>query len=77
MTFRSKRRGNPKAAPESWMPKRLPRDPTASDLTVRERILLFCGASGTDWQRAGVPGETVIGMTVRGLGPSPGRISAS
>jgi hypothetical protein len=23
-------------------------------LTVREHILLFCVASGTDWQRAGV-----------------------
>ncbi len=49
------------------MPKRPPSTPTASDLTVRERILLFCVASGTDWQRAGVPGETVTAMTVRGL----------
>jgi hypothetical protein len=37
------------------------------DLTVRERVLLFCIAGGTDWQRAGVPGETLTGMTVRGL----------
>jgi hypothetical protein len=36
-------------------------------LTVRERILLFCVASGTDWQRAGIPGETVVNMTVKGL----------
>ena len=43
------------------------RDPIVSDLTVRERILLFCVASGTDWQRAGVPGETVVDMIVKGL----------
>ncbi len=36
--------------------KRPYEESTASDLTVRERILLFCVASGTDWQRAGVPG---------------------
>ena len=42
------------------MPKRPPQEPTASDLTARERLLLFCIASGADWQRAGVPGETVI-----------------
>ena len=40
----------------SRMPKRPYEESTASDLTVRERILLFCVASGTDWQRAGVPG---------------------
>jgi hypothetical protein len=26
-------------------------------LTVPERVLLFCVASGTDWQKAGVTGE--------------------
>jgi hypothetical protein len=30
----------------------------AAELSVPERILLFCIASGTDWQRAGVTGET-------------------
>jgi hypothetical protein len=49
------------------MPKRPPQAPSASDLTVRERMLLFCVASGTDWQRAGIPGETVVNMTVKGL----------
>jgi hypothetical protein len=49
------------------MPKRPPQDPTASDLTVRERMLLFCVASGTDWQRAGVLEETVTRMTVKSL----------
>jgi hypothetical protein len=38
-----------------------------SNLTVRERILLFCVATRTDWQRAGVPGETVIDMIEKGL----------
>src|SRR5215467_2823769 len=36
-------------------------------LGARERVLLFCVASGTDWQRAGVTGETVTAMVVRGL----------
>jgi hypothetical protein len=49
------------------MPKRPPQDPTASDLTVRERVLLFCIASRTDWQKAGVPGETVLNMIEKGL----------
>ena len=34
---------------------------------MRERALLFCVASGTDWQRAGVTGETVTAMIVKGL----------
>ncbi len=36
-------------------------------LTVRERVLLFCVGSGTSWQRAGIPEETVTEMTVRGF----------
>jgi len=31
------------------MPKRPPQKPTASGLTARERVLLFCVAIGTDW----------------------------
>ena len=31
------------------------------------RLLLFCVASGTDWERAGVPRATVTTMVVRGL----------
>jgi hypothetical protein len=30
-------------------------------------MLLFCIASGTDWQKAGVTGETVTVMVVKGL----------
>ena len=41
--------------------------PDIMALTVRERILLFCVASGTDWQRAGVPGEIVTEMIVKSL----------
>jgi hypothetical protein len=48
-------------------PKPPPQEPTASDLTARERLLLFCIASGADWQRAGVPGETVIDTIEKGL----------
>jgi hypothetical protein len=35
---------------------------TAELLSVRERVLLFCVASGTDWQKAGITGETVTVM---------------
>ena len=49
------------------VPKCPSREPTASDLTVRARILLFCIASRIDWQKAGVPGETVIDMIEKGL----------
>jgi hypothetical protein len=32
-----------------------------------ERVLLFCAASGTDWLHAGVTGETVTAVVVKGL----------
>ena len=38
----------------------------AAGLSVPERLLLFCIASHTDWQKAG-PGTTVTAMMVRGL----------
>ena len=43
-----------------------PKADTAA-LTVWERMLLFCVASSTDWQRAGVTSETVTALLVRGL----------
>jgi hypothetical protein len=39
----------------------------AKALSVRERVLLFCTASRTDWLHAGVTGETVTAMVVKGL----------
>jgi hypothetical protein len=39
----------------------------ASGLTVPERVLLFCLASDTDWQRAGVTHATAQQMMIRGL----------
>jgi hypothetical protein len=39
----------------------------AADLSVPERVLLFCIASGTEWERAGVPGATATAMVVKGL----------
>jgi hypothetical protein len=39
----------------------------AAELTVPERVLLFCIASGTEWARAGVTGATATAMVVRGL----------
>jgi hypothetical protein len=43
--------------------------PTAEStaLTVPERILLFCLASGTDWQAASITHATAQQMIVRGL----------
>ena len=38
-----------------------------ADLSTPERVLLFCVASGTEWERAGVTGSTVTAMIVRGL----------
>jgi hypothetical protein len=39
----------------------------APALTIPERILLFCVASGTEWERAGITGANVTAMVVRGL----------
>jgi hypothetical protein len=39
----------------------------AADLTVPERILLFCLASDTDWQAASITHATAQHMMVRGL----------
>jgi hypothetical protein len=39
----------------------------AAELTVPERLLLFCLASDTDWQAAGITHATALHMMVRGL----------
>jgi len=39
----------------------------ATELTVPERILLFCLASDTDWQAASITHTTAQHMMVRGL----------
>jgi hypothetical protein len=39
----------------------------AAELTVPERVLLFCLASGTDWVKAGVTHATAQHLLVRGL----------
>ena len=36
-------------------------------LRIPERILLFCIASKTKWERAGITGATVTAMVIRGL----------
>jgi hypothetical protein len=38
-----------------------------SALGIQERILLFCAGSSTDWQRAGISGDMVTTLIVRGL----------
>ena len=49
------------------MPARVSFESIAAALTVPERVLLFCLASGTDWRRAGVTHSTAQQMLVRGL----------
>ena len=47
-----------------------PEKPTADAaraLSIPERILLFCVASDTEWEHAGITGTTVTAMIVRGL----------
>jgi hypothetical protein len=39
----------------------------AADLSMSERILLFCIDSGTEWAQAGVTGTTVTAMVIRDL----------
>jgi hypothetical protein len=39
----------------------------AAELTVQERVLLFCLASNTEGAQAGVTGATTIMMLARGL----------
>jgi len=39
----------------------------ATDLSVGERVFLFCVGSDTDWQRAGVVGDNVEAAIVKGL----------
>jgi hypothetical protein len=42
-------------------------DVAAAALSVPERMLLFCIASDTDWQKAGITGATITAMVVKGL----------
>jgi hypothetical protein len=39
----------------------------AVELSVPERVLLFCVASGTEWAKAGITAATVTAMMVHGL----------
>jgi hypothetical protein len=39
----------------------------AAALWIPERLLLFCIASKTEWERAGIAGSTVTAMVVKGL----------
>src|SRR5215469_11866816 len=49
------------------MPARPSSAKIASDLRVPERMMLFCLASGTDWERAYVTHATAQHLLVRGL----------
>jgi hypothetical protein len=48
-------------------PPRKVEDVAAAALSVPERMLLFCIASDTDWQKAGITGATITAMVVKGL----------
>jgi hypothetical protein len=39
----------------------------AAGLTVRERMLLFCAASGTNWQHIRLANGAITGMLEKGL----------
>ena len=43
------------------------REDAIATTSVEERRLLFCFASRTDWQKAGITGETVTAMVSKGL----------
>jgi len=43
------------------------REDAIATTSVEERRLLFCFASRTDWQKAGVTSETVTAMIIKGL----------
>jgi hypothetical protein len=49
------------------MPARVSFESIAAGLTVPERVLLFCLASGTDWQKASVTHATAQHLMIRGL----------
>jgi hypothetical protein len=49
------------------MAKKLTDEMIAEGLSVSERVLLFCLASATDWQRAGVTHTTAQQMRICGL----------
>jgi hypothetical protein len=51
-------------------PTRMPATKAAT-LTARERALVFCAASGADWQHSGVPGVTITAMMVTDAYPYP------
>jgi hypothetical protein len=39
----------------------------AAALDITELLLLFCVASNTEWQKAGIPGTAITIMIVKGL----------
>jgi hypothetical protein len=48
-----------------WLLSKRPAKPTADAapaLSISERVLLFCVASDTDWEHAGITGMTVAAM---------------
>jgi hypothetical protein len=49
------------------MPKAPTTDTIVAGLSVPERVLLFCLASGTNWLKARVPTITVQHLVVRNL----------
>jgi hypothetical protein len=49
------------------MPARVSFKTIAEGLSVSERVLLFCLATDTDWQKAGVTHATAQQMMIKGL----------
>jgi hypothetical protein len=55
------------AGAQGMKPPRKREDVAAAALSVPERMLLFCIASDTDWQKAAITGATITAMVVNGL----------
>jgi hypothetical protein len=49
------------------MPERSPADTVAAGLTIAERVMLFCLASNTNWEGAGIRHAIAQRMLLRGL----------
>ena len=49
------------------MSKRPAKAAAAPVLSIPERVLLFCAASGTDWECAGITGTMVTATVIKGL----------
>ena len=65
--FKQRRPGESRAVMKPALCKPDSAPVQAAALSVPERVLLFCIASGTDWERAGIAGTMVTATVVKRL----------